>query len=93
MIRVNDVIMTRIDGAIESTVNSAMSWIARSVTPPFPWPRLMLMSCDNTGSAKNPVAIRLARKMGFTRVTRRTHKVLVAGPAPTPSSTFSKLGE
>ena len=31
--RVNDVIMTRIDGAIDSTVSSAISWIARSVTP------------------------------------------------------------
>ena len=37
--RVNDVIMIRIDGAIDSTVNSAISWIARSVTPPLPWPR------------------------------------------------------
>jgi hypothetical protein len=32
-IRVNDVIITRIDGASDSTVNSAISWIARSVTP------------------------------------------------------------
>ncbi len=30
-IRVNDVIITRIDGASESTVISAISWIARSV--------------------------------------------------------------
>ena len=34
--RVNDVIMIRIDGAIDSTVSSAISWIARSVTPPRP---------------------------------------------------------
>ena len=34
--RVNDVIMIRIDGAIDSTVSSAISWIARSVTPPPP---------------------------------------------------------
>ena len=36
--RVNDVIMIRIDGAIESTVKRAISWIARSVTPPPPAP-------------------------------------------------------
>ena len=41
--RVNDVIITRIEGARESTVISAMSWMTRSVRPP-PWPKLMLMS-------------------------------------------------
>src|SRR3981189_2977436 len=56
-IRVNDVIMIRIDGATESTVSSAISWIARSVTPPLPWPRLMLMSCANAGAASDPAAI------------------------------------
>ena len=35
-IRVNDVIMIRIDGATDSTVSSAINWIARSVTPPLP---------------------------------------------------------
>src|SRR5579863_5985652 len=60
-IRVNDVIMIRIDGAIDSTVNSAISWIARSVTPPLPWPRLMLMSCANAGSASDPAAIRVTK--------------------------------
>jgi len=39
--------MIRIDGAIDSTVKSAISWIARSVTPPLSWPKLMLMSCAN----------------------------------------------
>ena len=48
-IRVNDVILTRIAGAIESTVNSAISWIARSVTPPPGAPRLMLISCASAG--------------------------------------------
>src|SRR4030081_3328221 len=60
-ILVNDVIMTRIDGAIDSTVNSAINWIARSVTPPLPWPRLMLMSCANAGPAGDPAAIRMAK--------------------------------
>src|SRR5258707_12325364 len=60
-IRVNDVIMIRIDGAIDNTVRSAISWIARSVTPPLPWPRLMLMSCATAGSASDPAAIRGAR--------------------------------
>src|SRR5580704_9795698 len=59
-IRVNDVIMIRIEGAIDSTVSSAISWIARSVTPPLPWPRLMLMSCANAGAAREPAAIRVA---------------------------------
>ena len=61
-IRVNDVIMIRIDGAIERIVSSAISWIARSVTPPSPWPRLMLMSCASAGSASDPAAISDARK-------------------------------
>src|SRR5712691_4101267 len=60
-IRVKDVIMIRIDGAIDSTVKSAINWIARSVTPPLPWPKLMLMSCANAGSASDPAAIRVAR--------------------------------
>ena len=42
--RVNDVIMTRIDGASDNTVNSATSWITRSVRP-LPCPKLTLMSC------------------------------------------------
>ena len=61
-IRVNDVIMIRIDGAIDSTVNSAISWIARSVTPPLPWPRLMLMSCANAGPASDPAACQSGKK-------------------------------
>ena len=32
--RVNEVIMIRIDGASESTVMNAISWITRSVSPP-----------------------------------------------------------
>src|SRR5947199_1556764 len=60
-IRVNDVIMIRIDGAIDSTVNSAINWIARSVTPPLPWPRLMLISCAYAGSVSDPAAIRATR--------------------------------
>lgn len=52
-IRVKDFIMTRIEGAIASTVSSAISWIARSVAPPFPWPRLRAMSCENARSARD----------------------------------------
>src|SRR5215813_14124387 len=48
--RVNDVIMIRIEGATDRMVNSAISWIARSVTPPPPWPKLMLISCASAGS-------------------------------------------
>ena len=36
--RVNEVTITRTEGASASTVTSATSWSARSVTPP-PWPR------------------------------------------------------
>jgi hypothetical protein len=46
--RVNDVTITRIDGASDSTVISAMSWITRSVRP-APWPKLMLMSWAAAG--------------------------------------------
>src|SRR5215475_202316 len=59
--RVNDVIMIRIDGAIESTVRSAINWIARSVTPPWPPPRLMLMSWAAAGVASATAAIRKVR--------------------------------
>ena len=48
--RVNDVTITRIDGASESTVISAMSWITRSVSP-APWPKLTLMSCASAAVA------------------------------------------
>ena len=34
--RVNDVIMIRIDGASDSTVISAISWMMRSFSPPPP---------------------------------------------------------
>src|SRR5438552_1037831 len=79
-IRVNDVIMIRIDGAIESTVNSAISWIARSVTPLLPWPpRLMLMSCASAGPANNPAAIKVTmnrtlrgKGAGLTKTTIST---------------------
>src|SRR5262245_57810570 len=78
--RVNEVIMTRIDGAIDSTVNSAISWIARSVTPPPPWPpRLMLMSCANAGTATEvAMIVRLAKK--------KTLRGKVAGLTKTGSS-------
>src|SRR6185312_15129593 len=69
-IRVNEVIMTRIDGAIDSTVSRAMSWIARSVTPPLPPPRLMLMSCACAGEASARAAIRGTRSSKTLRGTR-----------------------
>src|ERR1700757_5120681 len=75
-IRVNDVIMIRIDGAIDSTVRSAISWIARSVTPPLPGARLMLMSWANAVVASEPAATRTAmnktlrgRLAGITKMT------------------------
>src|SRR5262245_16035875 len=45
MMRVNDVIMIRIDGARERMVNIATSWITRPVTVPLP---SAPMSKDNT---------------------------------------------
>ena len=36
--RVNDVIMMRIDGASDSTVKSAISWMMRSFSPPVAAP-------------------------------------------------------
>jgi hypothetical protein len=41
--RVNDVIMTRMDGVSDRTVISAIIWITRSVSP-LPCPKLTLMS-------------------------------------------------
>src|ERR1700681_4014815 len=84
-IRVNDVIMITIDGAIDSTVNSAISWIARSVTPPLPWPRLMLISCANAGPASDPVAIRVARNKTLRGTGADLTKGSLDGPAMTPS--------
>src|SRR5258705_4581637 len=82
--RVNDVIMIRIDGAIDSTVSSAISWIARSVTPPLPWPRLMLMSCANAGSVSDPAVIRAARKKTLRGNAAGLTKSSLDGPARTP---------
>src|ERR1700678_4761855 len=80
-IRVNDVIMIRIDGAIDSTVNSAINWIARSVTPPLPWPRLMLISCANAGSASDPAAIRMAKNKTLRGKVADLTKETSDGPA------------
>ena len=51
--RVNEVIITRIEGASESTVTNAIRWITRSVRPQ-PSPRLMLMSGAAAGCAAAP---------------------------------------
>src|SRR4051794_21629445 len=83
-IRVNDVIMIRIDGAIDSTVSSAINWIARSVTPPLPWPRLMLMSCANAGSASDPAAIRLAKNKTLRGRSADLTKAISDGLAAMP---------
>src|SRR5829696_332334 len=84
-IRVNDVIMIRIDGAIDSTVNSAINWMARSVTPPPPWPRLMLMSCASAGSASDPAAVRVKKNKTLRREVAGLTKGSSDGPARTPS--------
>src|ERR1700688_501879 len=84
-IRVNDVIMIRIDGAIDSTVSSAISWIARAVTPPLPWPRLILMSCANAGAASEPAAIRMTENKTLRGKVADLTKGSLGGPARTPS--------
>src|ERR1700694_2726696 len=84
-IRVNDVIMIRIDGAIDSTVSRAISWIARSVTPPLPWPRLMLISCANAGSTNDPAAISVAKNKTLRGTGADLTKGSLDGPAMTPS--------
>ena len=83
--RVNDVIMMRIDGASDSTVSSAISWIARSVTPPLPPPRLMLMSCASGRRCQRPAAIRVRNKENSTREGRRSHEGTSDGQASRPS--------
>src|SRR5215472_18343907 len=85
-IRVNDVIMIRIDGAIESTVRSAISWIARSVTPPWPPPRLMLMSWACAGVASAAAAISIAMKKTLRgRCARLTKTTTLDGQGARPS--------
>src|ERR1700704_152046 len=83
-IRVNDVIMIRIDGAIDSTVSSAISWIARSVTPPLPWPRLMLMPCANAGPADDPAANNTTKNKTLRGTFADLTKGSLDGPAATP---------
>src|SRR4051794_34410255 len=84
-IRVNEVIMIRIDGAIDSTVRSAMSWMARSVTPPLPWPRLMLISCASAGSISDPAAISVAKYKTLRGNDADLTKGSLDGPTGTPS--------
>src|SRR6476619_3849096 len=84
-IRVNDVIMIRIDGAIDNTVSSAINWIARSVTPPPPWPRLMLISCASAGSASDPAAVRIKKNNTLRGEAGGFTKDSSDGPARTPS--------
>src|SRR3984885_12219360 len=84
-IRVNEVIMIRIEGATDSTVNSAINWIARSVTPPLPWPRLMLMSCANAGPASDPAAISVAKNKTLRGKVAGLTKGSLDDPAVTPS--------
>src|ERR1700733_11310285 len=84
-IRVNDVIMIRIDGAIDSTVSSAINWIARSVTPPLPWPRLMLIAGANPGPAGDPAAISVTRNKTLRGPFADLTKGSLGGPAVTPS--------
>src|SRR5260221_2673104 len=83
--RVNDVMMIRIDGAIDTTVSSAISWIARSVTPPLPWPRLMLMSGANAEPASDVAAIRVTRNKTLRGNGADLTKASLGGPAMTPS--------
>src|SRR3954466_12876689 len=83
-ILVNDVIMIRIEGAIDSTVSRAISWIARSVTPPLPWPRLMLMSCANAGPAGDPAANNTTRNKTLRGTLADLTKGSLDGPAATP---------
>src|ERR1700692_216800 len=70
-IRVNDVIITRIDGASDSTVNSAISWMMRSFRPPLPavWPKLMLISCAASG-----VAVTISAATEAATVLNRTRR-------------------
>src|SRR5271170_7790849 len=83
--RVNDVIMIRIDGATDSTVNSAINWIARSVVPPLPGPRLILMSWAAAVPANDPAAIRVARNRILRGERKRVTKTTSVGPATRPS--------
>src|SRR5437879_11543523 len=69
----------------DSTVNTAINWIARSVTPPPPWPRLMLMSCASAGSASDPAAVRIKKNKTLRGEVAGLTKGSSDGPARTPS--------
>src|ERR1051326_3576107 len=61
-IRVNEVIITRIDGASDRTVRSAINWITRSVRP-APWPKLTLMSWACAGlDSRSAIATAVVRR-------------------------------
>ena len=77
--------VTVIDGATDSTVSSAIIWIARSVTPPLPWPRLMLMSCASAGAASDPAAISVEKNRTLRGADADLTKGSLDGPAGMPS--------
>ena len=81
--RVNEVIMTRIDGASDSTVSSATIWITRSVRP-APCPKLMLMSCAPAGLAVSAMKSRLLDHHRTGR-TRRSETPVTILPGGRPS--------
>jgi len=59
---VNDVIMIRIDGAIDSNRQQRDHLDRALGDAAIPWPRLMLISCANAGLASDPAAISVAKK-------------------------------
>src|SRR6185437_7779801 len=54
-------------------------------TPPLPWPRLMLISCANAGSASDPAAIRMAKNKTLRGTDADLTKGSLDGPAGMPS--------
>src|SRR5438552_575199 len=85
--RVNDVIITRIDGANDSTVSIAIIWITRSVRPAF-WPRSTLMLCAAAGepdARRRPVTPTATDKSRTRRSERPLKFYPVDGRADWPS--------
>src|SRR3546814_4495080 len=74
-IRVNDVTITRMDGAILSTVSSATSWMIRDVVDASP-PRSMFTLCASAGAAAvtRTAATATILRMLMISATRRSEE-------------------
>src|SRR5207248_10321634 len=67
-----------------SVERSAISWTAGSVTPPWPWPRLVLISCGKARSGSVPAAISVTRNKTLRGTLSDLTKTALDGRAARP---------